>query len=81
MTTREQNERKFQKWIELPDGGRRYWYDVPGRRGYSARYVKLVNVIERTTRFYQEILDDSGRLVAIHEKYPVDRGHQAVEDR
>lgn len=29
-------------------------------------------------RFYQEIYDETGRLVEVHEKYPVDKGHQGV---
>jgi len=28
--------------------------------------------------FWQEIYDDTGRLVEIHEKFPVDKGHQKV---
>jgi hypothetical protein len=31
-----------------------------------------------TVRFYQEIYDDTGKLVEIHHKYPVDQGHQKV---
>ena len=75
---RRQNERKFGSWDEMPDGGRRYFYEVQGRHGWTARYVKEVDASERTTRFYQEIYDDKGRLVEIHEKYPVDKGHSRV---
>jgi len=71
-----QNERKYGNWTKLPDGGRRYWYDVPGRNGWKARYVKEVAVQENTTRFYQEIYDPWARMVEIHEKYPVDKGHR-----
>lgn len=73
-----QNEKKFGAWEDLPDGGRRYWYEVRGRTGWKARYVKEVDRDERTIRFYQEIYDDQGQLVEIHEKCPVDRGHQKV---
>jgi hypothetical protein len=73
-----QNEKKFGTWEDLPDGGRRYWYEVRGRTGWKARYVKEVDRDERTIRFYQEIYDDQGRLVEIHEKCPVDRGHHKV---
>ena len=52
MSTREQNERKFPNWEELPEGGRRYWLDIPGRRGWRARYVKEVDAEENTLRFY-----------------------------
>ena len=40
---RRQNERKFGKWNELPDGGRRYSFEVQGRYGWSARYLKEVD--------------------------------------
>ena len=76
MGTRAANERKFPFWEELPDGGRRYWIDVAGRRGWLARYVKEVDAHERIRRFRQEIYDDRGDLVEVHEKYPVDRGHR-----
>ncbi len=79
MASREQNERKFPNWVDLPDGGRRYWLDVPGRYSWSARYVKEVNLNEKTTKFYQEIYNAAGELVEIHEKYPVDKGHQEVK--
>jgi hypothetical protein len=76
---RRQNEKKFGSWEELPGGGRRYWYEVKGRRGWKARYVKEVDADETTLRFYQEIYDDRDELVEIHEKYPVDTGHKKVE--
>jgi len=40
--------------------------------------LKLVDSEERTIRFWQEIFDESGNLVEIHEKYPVDRGHERL---
>ena len=79
MGTREQNERKFSNWETLSPGGRRYWLlNVLGKQGWKARYVKEVDADEITVRFYQEIYDDTGRLVEIHHKYPVDQGHQKV---
>lgn len=78
MSTRSQNEKKFGHWEELPDGGRRYWLDVAGRLGWRARYLKEVDAGENTLRFWQEIYDDRGTLVEIHEKYPVDSGHKKV---
>lgn len=78
MSTRTQNEKKFGNWDELPGGGRRYWLDVSGRLGWRARYLKEVDAEEITLRFWQEIYDDKGNLAEIHEKYPVDRGHQKV---
>ena len=76
---RRQNERKFEAWDELLDGKRRYYYEVEGRHGWLARYVKEVDMSERTIKFYQEIYDDDGRLVEIHEKYPVNKGRVRVK--
>jgi len=73
------NERQFGAWDDLSEGGRRYWFEVPGRSGWKARYVKEVDADETTVRFYQELHDGSGRLREIHHKYPVDLGHQLVE--
>ena len=78
MNSRAQNEKKFRNWEDLAGGGRRYWLDVLGRLGWRARYPKEVNAEEMTLRFWQEIYDDQGRLVEVHEKYPVDKGHEKV---
>jgi len=78
MTTRAQNEKKFGAWDELSGGGRRYRLDVAGRLGWHALYFKEVDAREATLRFWQEIRDDHGKLVEIHEKFPVDKGHQKV---
>ena len=74
---REQNERKFGTWRELPDGGRQYWHEVKGRSTWRARYVKEVDAEESTIRFYQEVYDGDGTLRE-DQKYPVDLGHQQV---
>ncbi len=76
MSTRARNEKRFGQWVELPGGGRRYTFKVAGRQGWSARYLKEVDAAEATVRFWQEIYDEQGRLVEVHEKYPVDKGHQ-----
>jgi len=78
MATREQNERKFVQWRELENGERVDWLDVAGHHGWSARYLKQVDAEENTLRYWQEIFDETGRLIEIHEKFPVDRGHQGV---
>ena len=78
MSTRTQNEKKFGSWDDLPGDGRRYWLDVSGRSGWVARYLKEVDAKETTLKFWQEIYDDQRRLVEVHEKYPVDKGHQKV---
>lgn len=76
---RKQNERKFGRWDDTPGGGRIYRYEVQGRTGWKARYVKVVDSEEATIEFYQEIFNEKGQLVEIHKKYPADYGHQKVE--
>ena len=76
MNIRAQNEKKFRHWEELPGGGRRYWLDVTGRLGWRARYLKEVDGQEITLRFWQEIYDEQNKLVEMHEKYPLDKGHR-----
>ena len=78
MSGRRRNETKFGNWEDLPGGLRRYWLDVSGRNGWQARYLKEVDRSERTIKFWQEIYDERGNLVEVHEKYPVDKGHQKV---
>ncbi len=78
MASREQNERKFGMWRELVGGGRCYWLDVAGHHGWRARYLKEVDNSENTVRFWQEIYDETGILVEIHHKFPVDQGHHKV---
>jgi hypothetical protein len=45
---------------------------------WLARYLKEVDADENTMSFWQEIYDETGKLVEIHEKFPVDKGHQKV---
>ena len=78
MSTRSHNEKKFGQWEELSSGRRRYFMEVAGKQGWLARYFKEVAANETTLRFWQEIYDDTTRLVEVHEKFPVDRGHQKV---
>jgi hypothetical protein len=66
VSTRPQNERKFGHWEELTGGGRLYWFDVAGRHGWRARYLKEVDVNEKTLRFWQEIYHDQDLLVETH---------------
>ncbi len=70
------NERKYKQWTTLTNGGRRYWRDVRGRLGWTARYIKEVDADETTTLFRQEIYDVDGVLVEVHNKFPRDEGHQ-----
>jgi hypothetical protein len=78
MASREQNERKFGQWHELTGGGRCYWLDVMGHGGWRARYLNDVDANENTVRFWQEIYDETGKLVELHQKFPIDEGHRRV---
>ena len=77
---RKLNERKFDNWQDLPGGGRKYWFEIRGKFGYLARYLKEVNSEEKTIRFSQEIYNSDGDLIEIHRKYPVDEGHKIVKE-
>ncbi|MCA0458981.1 MAG: hypothetical protein LCI00_33840 [Chloroflexi bacterium] len=80
MATRERNERRFSSWEDLPNGHRRYIRRIMGRVSGYALYVKLVDADEITLSITQEIYNANGRLIAIHQKYPVDTGHQDVSE-
>lgn len=75
---RRKNEQKYVNWEELSAGGRRYWYDVVGRLGWTSRYVKEVDSKENTIKFYQEVYNENGNLIELHNKFPVDMGHKKV---
>jgi hypothetical protein len=47
-------------------------------REQNEQKFKEVDAAERTIRFAQEIYDQTGRLVAVHEKFPVDLGHKTL---
>lgn len=79
MATRRQNESKFPHWIDLADQGRLYWRDVRSRSGKIVRYIKIVDAAETTREFRQEVYDARGELIEIHDKFPIDRGHQRVK--
>lgn len=72
------NERKFPSWKNLPNGGRKYWLEIKGKHGWKARYVKIVDAMEETVKFHQEIYDENGNLIEVHEKFPVDKGHRKL---
>ncbi len=80
MEKRLQNERKFQGWNETPNGGRTYWRDRPGHSGW-ARYLKEVDSNENALRFWQEIYNERDELIEVHHKFPIDTGHQNVEEQ
>jgi hypothetical protein len=80
VTTREQNERRFKHWEALPDGGRRYWTERRGAVSGYQRMIKVVDADEETVRVVQEIYNDEGELIELHQKYPVDAGHEKLVD-
>ncbi|MFQ3646376.1 MAG: hypothetical protein SNJ54_06080 [Anaerolineae bacterium] len=51
MATREQNERRFKNWQDLPNGGRRYWTDRKGAISGFQRIIKINVLIERHQKF------------------------------
>ncbi len=73
---RAKNEREYETWMQTEDGGRIYTFEVLGKLGWKAKYLKKVNSEEVTIKFWQEIYDQNNILKEIHEKYPVDKGHQ-----
>ena len=80
INKRQENEKKFPNFEELPDGSRKYWFEIEGRMGWKAKYFKTVDHDEQTISFWQEIFDETGILVEVHEKYPVDKGHTKIEN-
>jgi len=74
-----QNESEFDHWEEGVDGGRTYWFEVKGRNGGKARYIKTTDSDEITLTFVQQIFDAEGTLIEHHQKYPIDTGHQTVK--
>ena len=81
LNKRRENENKFSDFEDLPDGARLYWFEIEGRLGWKARYIKTVDLNEVTVSFRQEIYNENGMLVEIHEKYPFDNGHIKIETR
>ncbi len=75
---RQKNELEFESWKEKENGGRIYSFEIPGKLGWKAKYLKEVNNEEVTIRFWQEVYDDKNVLKEIHEKYPVDKGHKKM---
>ncbi len=77
VNKRQKNETDFDSWIENEDG-RIYSFEIAGKLGWKAKYLKEVNSEEVTIRFWQEVYDESNTLKEIHEKYPVDKGHTKI---
>ena len=76
---RQQNESKFDNWKSTEDGGRIYWFEVTGNKGWKAKYLKEVDENEKTRKFWQEIYNEKNVLVEVHEKYPTEKGHKKIK--
>jgi hypothetical protein len=77
---RKANETEFDSWTENDKGGRIYHFEISGKLGWKAKYLKEVDKDEITIRFWQEIYDEKNMLQEIHEKYPIDNGHKKVDN-
>ena len=80
---RQQNERDWQNWEDLPENRRRYWLKRTGAVwGWQILFKEVLfrpeTQLEETTRMWQEIYDDHGKLVESHQKFPTDTGHQTL---
>ncbi len=72
------NEAEYELWIEKADGRRIYSFEINGKLGWKAKYLKEVDREEVTLKFWQEVYDQNNILKEIHEKYPVDTGHKKM---
>lgn len=75
---RHKNETDYELWIEIENGGRLYSFEIPGKLGWKAKYLKEVDSEEVTIRFWQEVYDENNIMREIHQKYPVDEGHKKL---
>jgi hypothetical protein len=66
---RKANETEYNLWTENDKGGRIYYFEINGKLGWKAKYLKEVNKDEITIRFWQEIYDERKILREIQEKY------------
>ena len=48
---RSQNEKVFLHFETLESGGRKYWFEIIGKYGWKAKYVKIVDADEITISF------------------------------
>jgi len=80
MASRRDNAKRYKNWEARPDGGRRYWYDRRGAASGFQRIIKIVDANETILELIQEIYNDAGVLIERHQKYPVDTGHQNLQE-
>ncbi|MDQ6901848.1 MAG: hypothetical protein M3139_02405 [Bacteroidota bacterium] len=58
---RKKNEKEFEFWQEIKNG-RIYSFEVLGKLGWKANYLKEVDGEEITIRFWQEVYDEKNIL-------------------
>ena len=77
---RKKNEKEYSSWTELEAGGRIYTKNINAgdKSGKTARYEKTVDKNEKTVTSIQKIFDKEGKIVEIHEKFPINKGHIIV---
>ena len=46
-TKRRKNEKQFGNWTLTDADGRIYWLEIVGRFGWKARYIKVVDHMDR----------------------------------
>ncbi|MCY7421348.1 MAG: hypothetical protein LH478_06340 [Chitinophagaceae bacterium] len=59
---RKANETEFDSWSVDDNGGRIYCFEINGKFGWKAKYLKEVDKDETTIRFWQEICAFAGVL-------------------
>ncbi len=59
MATREQNEKEYRNWQDMPGGGRRYWKERKGAVSGWQRIIKIVDADEKILFLVQEIYENS----------------------
>lgn len=59
---RKKNEREYDTWVEKEDGGRIYSFEIKGKLGWKALYLKEVDGKEITLKFWQEVYDENNIL-------------------
>ncbi len=75
---RAKNEADFENWIDQENGNRIYSFEIIGKLGWKAKYLKEVKSNEEIIKFWQEVYDENNILKEVHEKYPVDKGHKKI---
>lgn len=54
---RKANETEYDLWTDNDKGGRIYYFEINGKLGWKAKYLKEMDKDEITIRFWQEIYE------------------------